>query len=167
MIVRAALTMMLGRGEARERGEREAGRQAGRERRCSGEGSPIALTHPTLPPPSLPSRSPLRMSHVHLMCGLLLRILLRIAGFLDRAEFHRACDIVNQCSAGTDLTSDQIEQLASAMDTDGDGKINFNEFLLSFRLLSENDTHLVGGVAAEHKAEEMRAAEGKAEGKAE
>jgi hypothetical protein len=53
------------------------------------------------------------------------------------------------------------------MDTDGDGKINFNEFLLSFRLLSENDTHLVGGVAAEHKAEEMRAAEGKADGKAE
>ena len=94
------------------------------------------------------------------MCGLLLRI----AGFLDRAEFHRACDIVNQCSAGTDLTSDQIEQLATAMDTDGDGKINFNEFLLSFRLLSENDTHLVGGVAAEHKAEEMaKAAEGKAQ----
>ena len=30
MIVRAALTMILGRGETRERGEREAGRQAER-----------------------------------------------------------------------------------------------------------------------------------------
>lgn len=57
------------------------------------------------------------------------------SGCLSRDEFNNACAIVNECSDGIQLTAEQIQVLADSMDTDGDGLINFSEFLLSFSLM--------------------------------
>ena len=60
-------------------------------------------------------------------------------GHISEEEFSEACSVLCQ-HTGTVLTKDQIKNMASAMDQNKDGQIDFNEFLEAFRIVDQQHT---------------------------
>ncbi|KAK2184823.1 hypothetical protein NP493_251g01001 [Ridgeia piscesae] len=61
------------------------------------------------------------------------------SGHISEEEFSEACSVLCQ-HTGTVLTKDQIKNMASAMDQNKDGQIDFNEFLEAFRIVDQQHT---------------------------
>lgn len=55
------------------------------------------------------------------------------------SELNTACTVLNKF-ASTNLTQDEITQMGRNLDLNGDGKIDFNEFLEAFRLVDQGNS---------------------------
>eukprot|EP00794_Sanderia_malayensis_P007362 gene7362-8182_t len=59
------------------------------------------------------------------------------SGFITLDEFRHSCEVLNQLSANQ-IPLHKFDDLAKSLDINQDGKIDFNEFLEAFRLVSQS-----------------------------
>jgi len=59
------------------------------------------------------------------------------SGSISKAEFCMACKTLNKYVGHSEIEDSEAESIADAIDLDKDGRINFNEFTESFRLVRE------------------------------
>jgi len=76
-----------------------------------------------------------------------------VSGSISKDEFCMAVKTLNRYIGSEEVTDEEAHSMADAIDLDGDGRIDFNEFTESFRLVKEKggDTDEISIIAENHE----------------